>query len=76
MRNESGVDRVVRVVLGVALLVAAWLALGVLSGSIGGIVAAIAGLVLVVTGLVGFCPAYRVAGLSTCGVESDSSGRA
>ncbi len=54
--NESNSDRIVRVVVGVALLIAAFTVLG-------GVLAAIAiavGLILTVTGAVGFCPIYKV----------------
>ncbi len=56
-RNEGTVDRVVRVQLGVVLLVLAcfgprlWLGL--------------VGLVPLVTGLVGYCPLYRLLGVHT-----------
>ncbi len=55
--NESGLDRILRVGLGVVLS-----ALLVLWGHPGW---AAVGLVFVLTGLVGFCPAYRLLGLST-----------
>jgi Inner membrane protein YgaP-like, transmembrane domain len=60
--NESGWDRVVRVVLGV-LLVGAALA-GAVTGALG-IVAGVAGLVLLATGVVGWCPLYRLFRVST-----------
>lgn len=54
--NESNGDRIFRVIVGVALLVAAFTALsGVLS-----VVAIVVGLILTVTGSVGFCPIYKV----------------
>lgn len=64
--NESGVDRALRLVLGVVLLIASYMWLGVAEGTIVGIIAAIIGAVLVLTGLVGFCPAYKVCGMNTC----------
>jgi len=54
--NEAGWDRIARVVLGVVLLVVGF---GVVGGS-GGTVLGIVGLIPLVTGLVGFCPLYRV----------------
>ena len=56
--NVGMVDRVVRAVIGVALIGAS------LSGAIGawGWI----GLVPLATALVGFCPAYRLLGLSSC----------
>lgn len=64
--NENGVDRALRLILGVVLLIASFMWLGAAAGEITGIIAAIIGAVLVLTGLVGFCPAYRLVGMSTC----------
>lgn len=62
--NEGSADRIVRLVLGIALL---GVALGVLGiSSIGGIIAAVVGLVMLVTAAVGFCPAYAIFGFKTC----------
>jgi hypothetical protein len=63
--NESGLDRAVRVALGIilGLLVAFKVVAGGLAIAIG-IVAAIA----IVTGVVGFCALYALFGLSTCNV--------
>lgn len=56
--NEGGMDRSIRVIAGVALIAAAGLGF---IGPWGWI-----GLVPMVTGLVGFCPAYTLFGISTC----------
>ncbi len=58
MTNEGTVDRVVRVVVGLALLSLT------IAGpkSLWGLV----GLVPLATGLMGFCPLYRLVGLNTC----------
>ena len=61
-RNEGTVDRVVRALAGVVALIIAGL-VGI--GSIGGVLLAVVGAVLVVTGAVGFCPLYRVLGVNT-----------
>ena len=66
MRNEHTIDRVIRFVVGVALAVIAWMALGLAQGEVLGIVALIVALVLIATGLAGFCPAYRLLGVRTC----------
>lgn len=60
--NVGGVDRVLRIVAGLAIL-----ALG-LFGPLGwwGLV----GLVPLATGLVRFCPAYTVLGIRTCPREA------
>lgn len=65
--NESSIDRIIRVVIGVVALVASF-ALGITS--IGGIILAVVGVVMLVTAAVGFCPLYRVFGMSTCKVPA------
>lgn len=67
--NEGGADRVIRVIVGIVLIVVAFTTLGVTSGSIGGIIAAVVGVVALLTGLSGFCPAYKLIGLSTCSLK-------
>lgn len=54
--NEAGWDRIARVGLGVVLLVVGF---GVLGGT-GGTILGVVGLIPLVTGLVGYCPLYRV----------------
>jgi hypothetical protein len=60
--NESSVDRIVRGILGAVLLLLAFLA--VPAGALQ-IVLIVIGGVLLVTGIIGFCPLYRILGLST-----------
>ncbi|MCA9276795.1 MAG: DUF2892 domain-containing protein [Phycisphaerales bacterium] len=67
--NENGIDRTLRLILGVVLLIASYMWLGVAAGEITGIIAAVIGAVMLITGLVGFCPAYRLVGMSTCKVN-------
>ncbi len=55
--NESGLDRLIRVVLGVVLL--ALFAFGVVSGTLG-VVFVVVGAVALITGVVGFCPLYTL----------------
>jgi len=60
--NESGVDRIIRVVLGIVLIA---LALGsVVTGGLGTVLV-ILGAVLVLTGMVGFCPLYALLKIRT-----------
>lgn len=59
-QNETMVDRIIRVVVG-ALLIYAWYAM-LVTGAIA-IVALIIGIVLVITGLVGWCPLYSLFGI-------------
>lgn len=61
-QNEGTTDRIVRVVVGAAAL-AGGFAVGIASG--GGIALAAVGVLALVTGAVGFCPLYKVLGLST-----------
>lgn len=56
--NEGSLDRAVRVVLGLALLSLTLVGPRTLLGLIG--------LVPLLTGLVGFCPVYRLFGIRTC----------
>jgi hypothetical protein len=58
--NEGKVDRMLRVFGGIVLL-----GLGVLLHSPVGVI----GLVPLITGLVGYCPIYRLAGVDTCDVS-------
>ncbi len=60
--NESTADRSIRAIVGVAALIAAFV-IGI--GSVGGIILAVVGVVMLVTAAIGFCPIYRVFGLST-----------
>ncbi len=55
--NEAPWDRIVRVVLGIAMLYVGFG--GVVEGALG-IGVGVVGLILVVTGLIGFCPLYAI----------------
>ena len=59
--NQAIQERGARVVLGVVLVVVGFAAM---SGA-GGVVLGIIGLILLVTGAVGWCPLYRLFGFST-----------
>lgn len=58
MTNEGTVDRIVRVVIGLALLSLTVVGPRTMWGLVG--------IVLLATGLIGFCPLYRLVGISTC----------
>jgi hypothetical protein len=60
--NEGPIDRIIRVVVGIALIALA--ALGVVGG-VWMYLAYVIGAVLLVTGVVGFCPLYALLKLST-----------
>jgi hypothetical protein len=60
--NESSLDRIIRVVVG-ALLLALYF-LGVVTGG-WGIVMIVLGAILLITGVVGFCPLYALFKIKT-----------
>ncbi len=62
-KNDGGVDRVLRIVVGVALIALA------ATGTIG--VWGWIGVVPLATGLIGWCPAYLPFGIKTCHVASE-----
>ena len=65
-KNVGTIDKVLRVVLGFALL--AYVVLG--SGSLRFI--GLVGIVPLLTALVGYCPLYSLFGLSTCPAKKDT----
>jgi hypothetical protein len=62
-KNEGTLDRVLRVAVGLFLL--SLVAIG--PQTLWGLV----GVVPLLTGLVGYCPAYSVLGLKTCAVDAE-----
>lgn len=60
-RNEGTIDRAVRVLLGLVLLAFVFVGPKTWVGLVG--------IVPLVTGLVGFCPLYRLIGVRTCSAE-------
>lgn len=62
--NESGVDRGIRAALALAAVILAFTVTK--PSSVVGIIVLVVAAVLGVTAAVGFCPLYRVLGLSTC----------
>ncbi len=61
MRNEGRIDRVLRVIAGLVLLALVFVGPKTPLGWIG--------LVPLLTGLVGFCPLYRILGINTCALK-------
>ena len=57
-RNEGNVDRAVRIVLGLALILLVFIGPKIWIGLLG--------LIPLATGLIGVCPLYRVVGIRTC----------
>ncbi|APR04875.1 DUF2892 domain-containing protein [Thauera chlorobenzoica] len=58
--NVGGIDKIVRIVIGIALI--AW-------ALFGGPVWAWIGVLPLATGLMGWCPAYGLFGMSTCPLQ-------
>ncbi len=58
LANEGSADRVIRVVLGAVLMLLVFIGPKTAWGFIG--------LIPLVTGVFGFCPLYRLAGINTC----------
>lgn len=56
--NVGGIDKILRIIVGLALIV--WAA------ALGGPAWAWIGVVPLATGLMGWCPAYTLLGMSTC----------
>lgn len=67
VRNEGIVDRVIRVVIAIAAVLGS-VAAG--AGTAFGIVLLVVAGIMVLTAAVGFCPLYRIFGLSTCPLET------
>ena len=63
-KNEGMIDRVVRVILGIALVLGGVYVSMSMANWLGWI-AVLIGLVLLVTGTVGVCPLYRILGIKT-----------
>ncbi|RPI56511.1 MAG: DUF2892 domain-containing protein [Acidobacteria bacterium] len=59
--NQGGWDRVIRILAGIALAYAAWLTWPATAS----VVFVVIGAIVFLTGLVGWCPAYALFGLST-----------
>lgn len=66
-KNESGIDRVIRVIIAIAAVVVAAI---VGFGSVLSWVLLAVAAIMLITAAVGFCPLYRVFGISTCRVQS------
>jgi hypothetical protein len=60
--NVGGIDRILRIVVGLALI--AWALLG-------GPVWAWIGIIPLGTALIGFCPIYPILGISTCPAKKE-----
>ncbi len=62
MKNVGGIDKVLRVIIGLVLIALVFVGPQTVWGWVG--------LVPLVTGLVGFCPIYKILGLNSCPIKS------
>lgn len=62
MKNVGGIDKTLRIVVGLVLISLVFLGPQTLWGWVG--------LVPLVTGLFGFCPLYKIFGLNSCPIKS------
>lgn len=60
-RNEGGLDRGARTLMGLILLSQVFVGMETMWGLVG--------IIPLATGLVGYCPIYRVFGISTCSLK-------
>jgi len=65
--NVGNADKIVRVVIAA---VAAILAFVIGAGTVGGIILLVVAVVMLATAAMGFCPLYRIFGMSTCKVKT------
>ena len=65
--NESGLDRVIRIIIAVAAVAGAAV---VGFGTVGAWVLLVVAAIMLLTAATGFCPLYRVVGISTCRVRA------
>jgi len=68
--NVGGLDRIARLILGVVLIVLAYM--GFISGT-GAVIAYVVAAIALVTGLVKFCPVNTLIGVNTNKVNSKKS---
>ena len=67
-KNVGSIDRAIRALVGIGLLAVFFL--GIVQGTLG-IVALVAGIVMLGTAVIGWCPPYSLLGINTCGVKQD-----
>ncbi len=63
MKNEGGIDRAIRILVGLGII--GW---GYMNQNWWGAV----GAVPLLTGLMGWCPAYSLLGINTCPMKKDA----
>lgn len=66
--NEGTTDRTIRLILGIVLIIIGWAVLG---NNTLGIIMDIIGVVLIITGITGFCGIYKVLGINTLKIPKE-----
>jgi hypothetical protein len=66
--NEGTSDRIIRLILGVVLIIIGWPVLG---NNTVGIILDVIGVILLITGITGFCTVYKILGISTLKVPKE-----
>jgi hypothetical protein len=66
--NEGTTDRIIRLILGIVLILIGWPVLG---NNTLGIVFDVIGVILLITGITGFCAIYRVLGINTIKIPKE-----
>jgi uncharacterized membrane protein HdeD (DUF308 family) len=66
--NEGTADRIIRLILGVVLIIIGWPVLG---NNTLGIILDIIGVLLLITGITGFCTVYKILGINTLKVPKE-----
>jgi hypothetical protein len=67
--NVGGIERPIRIVLGLVLVAIGSLAELPVAGMA---IALVAGAIAMVTGVIGFCPVWSLLGVNTCPAKSDA----
>lgn len=65
MKNVGGIDRALRIIVGIVLIALVFVGPKTPWGWVG--------IIPLATALIGFCPAYKLFGLSTCPLENKTS---
>ncbi|ROL60454.1 DUF2892 domain-containing protein [Bacteroidetes/Chlorobi group bacterium ChocPot_Mid] len=69
-KNMGSIDKIIRIV--VALLIIVLFFAKILSGTVA-IILLVISLIFILTSIVGFCPLYRIFGLTTCKTKATNN---
>lgn len=67
IKNESNIDRLIRVIVGIVLLVLVAFTSGAVQ-----VILAVLGAILLATGIIGFCPLYKLFKIDTSEKKGNS----